>query len=306
MKILVLGGHGFVGRNLLSTLKESAHEVIPRSRRDGLNLSSYKATKDTMKDLQPHAIFNCAAHGGSLHYVSRYAADVLSDNIQMTLNLYRAVTETCPNARIINPLSNCSYPGEADIHNEREWWFGGVHESVYAYGNAKRMIYVVAWCYQKQYGIRSVNFLVPNAFGPGDYTDPDRTHALNGMIIRMLRAKAEGKAEFEVWGTGTPVREWGYIEDVVEILKRGLTIESDLTYPVNIAQRRGHSIRESAEAIRKAINFKGRIVFNQAYPDGAPRKVLDEERFRALFPDFRFTDHEEGIRRTVKYYESVL
>ncbi len=306
MKILIVGGHGFVGKNLAAALKNSAHTVITLSRRDGLDLTDYLTTKKILVESQPEAIVNCAAHVGSVHYVTTYAADVLNDNVLMAINLYRAVKEACPQARIINPLSNCSYPGNADVHYEPDWWQGQVDQSVYAYGNSKRFIYVIANSYKQQYGIKSVNFLIANTFGPGDYTDPIKTHALNGMIIRMVKAHRAGEPEFEVWGTGNPVREWSYIDDVVEVLILGLTIETDLLYPVNVAQNHGYTIRESAKFIAGALGFRGRLVFNTRYQDGAPRKVLDDRRFRKLFPDFQFLDHEEGIRRTVAYYQSVL
>jgi GDP-L-fucose synthase len=224
----------------------------------------------------------------------------------MALNLYRGVRECCPDAAIVNPLSNCSYPGDAEVQVEGSWLSGPVHESVLSYGNSRRTIWVSSACFQRQYGLRSVNFLVPNTFGPGDSTDPNRTHALNGMIIRMLQAHRDGASEFEIWGTGSPVREWGYVEDVARVLVLGATGSEDLGYPVNIAQNRGYSIRESAEIIARHIGFEGRLVFNPEYTDGAPTKVLDDRRFRELFPDFEFTSHDEGVRRTIEYYDDVL
>ena len=306
MKILVLGGHGFVGKNLVESLNGTEHKIFPLSRRDGLDLRNYNSTKKYFRDIKPNAIINCAAHVGSVHYVTTHAADVLHDNVQMALNIYRAVKEVYPDTRIINPLSNCSYPGDANIHFEPDWWKGEVHESVFSYGNAKRMIYVISKNYHKQYGIKTVNFLVPNAFGPGDYTDPNKTHALNGMIIRMIKSKRQGDKVFEIWGTGKPIREWGYIQDVVNILIKGLRIENDLIYPVNIAQNKGYSIKESAELIREAVGFKGELIFNTKYQDGAPFKILDDKKFRSIFSDYEFFDHKKGIDNTVKYYKSVL
>jgi GDP-L-fucose synthase len=306
MKILILGGHGFVGKSLAGELEGTEHEVFPISRRDGVDLKDFEAVRKCFKDIEPDAIINCAAHVGSLHYVTTYAADVVHDNVQMALNIYEAAKDACGSARIVNPLSNCSYPGDANTHYEPDWWNGEVHDSVFSYGNSKRMIYVISQCYGRQYGIRSVNFLVPNTFGPGDYTDPNKTHALNGMIIRMITAQREGEKEFEIWGTGKPIREWGYIQDVVDMLVLGLTIEDDLTYPVNLAQNRGYSIRESAEFIAEAIGFDGKLVFNTKYQDGAPFKILDDRKFRSIFPDYDFFDHKKGIEETVKYYKSVL
>lgn len=306
MRILVLGGHGFVGKSVFSQLKNTNHDIFILSQRDGLDLTNLECTKKYFSKIQPGVIINCAAHGGSLHYVTEFAGDVIYDNIQMALNLFKATKDSCPDARIINPLSNCSYPGDANIHYEPEWWKGEVHDSVFSYGNAKRFIYVISKNYHKQYGINTVNYLVPNTFGPGDYTDPNKTHALNGMIIRMIEAQRQGAREFEIWGTGKPVREWAYIKDVASILTKGIDIETNLVYPVNIAQNKGYSIKESAEFIAEAIGFEGKLLFNSKYQDGAPVKILDNRHFRRIFPQYEFFDHKKGIAETVTYYKSVL
>lgn len=306
MKIIILGGYGFVGKNLVNTLNKTEQKIYPISRREGLYLTDYYSTKKYFIEIKPDAIVNCAAHVGSLHYVTTYSADVVHDNVQMALNIYRAAKEICPNVRIINPLSNCSYPGDANIHYEPDWWKGEVHDSVFSYGNSKKMIYVISKCYNKQYGIKSVNFLFPNTFGPGDYTDPNKTHALNGMIIRMIKAQRNMDKEFEIWGSGKPIREWGYIKDVVNILIEGLTIQNDLIYPVNMAQNKGYSIKESSELIAEAIGFEGKLVYNTKYQDGAPFKILDDKFFRSIFPDYEFFDHKKGIQETVKYYQDIL
>jgi GDP-L-fucose synthase len=306
MKTLIIGGHGFVGTNLAGLLANKGHDVAALSRRDGLDLTDSASVVRALDRVRPEAIFNCAAHVGSVHYVMQHAATVAHDNLQMALNLYRAVTEVAPRAHVINPLSNCSYPGVADVHYEPDWWNGEVHHSVFAYGSAKRFIYVLARCYHAEHQVRTSNFLVPNTFGVGDHLDTKRTHAISGMIVRMIRARDAGERRFEVWGSGRPVREWGYIDDISEIVSRALEMDADLLYPVNIAQNRGATIRESAEAIRDAVGYDGELWFNTQYEDGAPRKVLDDRRFRELFPSFQFTDHGEAIRRTVDYYEEKL
>lgn len=306
MKVVVLGGHGFIGCNLTGLLERKGHNVTRLSRRDGLDLTKLESVQEHFARHRPEVIFNCAAHVGSIHYVMNNAAVVAYDNMQMTINLYKAVHECCPSAHVVNPLSNCSYPGDADIHYEPDWLKGEPHHSVYAYANSKRFIYIVSRCYHAQYKIRTSNFLVPNAFGVGDHIDTQRTHALSGMIVRMIQAKRQDQARFEVWGSGRPVREWGYIDDLTEILSRAVDIDADLVYPVNIAQNHGATIRESAEAINEAVDYRGELWFNTKYEDGAPRKVLDDKRFRALFPEYKFVDHAEAIRRTVAYYKTAL
>jgi GDP-L-fucose synthase len=306
MRVVIVGGHGFVGGNLSRVIESKGHKLWRLSRRGGFDLMDLGAMRDRLGGIRPDAIFNCAAHVGSVHYVMNNAAKVAYDNVQMAINLYQAVKETSPEAHIINPLSNCSYPGDANIHYEPDWLKGEPHRSVYAYASAKRFIYVLSRCYHAQFGIRTSNFLVPNAFGVGDHLDTQRTHAISGMIMRMIVAKRERQPQFEVWGSGKPVREWGYVDDIVQVLSRALEINEDLIYPVNIAQNRGASIRESAEAIKAAVKYPGELWFNTNYEDGAPRKVLDDRRFRELFPDYQFIDHAEAIRRTVAYYGVAL
>lgn len=306
MKILILGGGGFVGKNLFNVLKKTEHDIFTASRTEGVDLTDYVATENCFNEIKPDIIFNCAAHVGSLHYVTTYSADVLNDNVQMSLNIYKAAAKVCTATKIINPLSNCSYPGATDIQIESEWWNGEVHDSVFSYGNAKKILYIISKCYAKQFDIKTVNLLIPNTFGPGDSIDPNKTHALNGMIIRMIEAQKRNDAEFEIWGTGNPIREWAYIDDVVNIMIRSIDIEEDLLYPVNLAQKNGYSIKQSAEFIAGAVGFSGSLKFNTKYQDGAPIKVLDDAKFRGLFPDFVFFDHQKGIAETVKYYKKCL
>src|SRR5690349_8103996 len=120
MKTLVVGGHGFVGSNLSATLAKKGHDVVRLSRRDGLDLMDLESTCEHLARHRPEVVFNCAAHVGSIHYVRKNAATVVRDNVQMALNLYEAVAQTDARIRMVNPLSNCSYPGNADVHHEPE------------------------------------------------------------------------------------------------------------------------------------------------------------------------------------------
>lgn len=306
MKIVILDSDSIFGKSLISLLANSSYKIIHLSLKKDINLLNLAATKEVFRKLMPDVIYNFASWGGGVHFLAEYFADVFHTNMLMALNLYKAVSQVCPGVRIVNTLANCSYPGEALIQREQEWFGGQVHESVLPYGSVKRMQYVLAYCYQKQFRVRSLNFIIPNHYGPGDYTDPARVHAINGMIIRMIEAKRQGKKEFEIWGSGKPVREWGYIEDIAKVLKLALNLSRDFIYPVNIGQKKGYSIAESAKLIAGAVGFGGKLVFNKKYQDGAPVKVLDNKNFKKIFGNFRFTDHASGIARTVRYYESVL
>lgn len=306
MKVLVLGGHGFVGKAVMRRLKDAGHSAIALSRQDGIDLTDWPAARGALETHRPDAVINCAAHVGSLHYVSQYAATVLDENLRIVSNVFRAVTEVAPHTLLIHPISNCSYPGEAERHKESDYWAGPVHRSVWSYGNSRRMITVLSDCYAAQHQLRLANFFAPNAYGPGDYTDPNKTHALNGMIIRMLQAKANGDPTFEIWGTGKPEREWIHVDDLARMLAAAVDFKEPQATPINIAQNKAYAIGDTAHMIQEATGYKGRLVFNTKYQDGAMHKILDDTLFRARFPSFRFTDIRAGIADTVSYYKHVL
>jgi GDP-L-fucose synthase len=167
------------------------------------------------------------------------------------------------------------------------------------------MIYALAQCYALQHGLKSVNWLMPNAYGPGDSTDPEKTHALNGIIIRLVAAQRRGEKAFEIWGTGTAVREWIYVEDAARILVASIGM-AEQVQPVNMAQNKGYSIVEIARMACEALAYAAEFTFNAKYPEGTPVKIMDDERFREIFPGFCFTPIRDGIRNAVDYYREMI
>ena len=305
-KILILGGTGFLGKQVAKLLSGTTHEVVSVSRKEGIDLTNLAQFVDKLTDLKPGVIVNCAAHVGSVHYALQYAGDMLYDNMLIELNLYKAVQLSCPKAKIINPISNCTYPGDANIHSEPDWERGAVHDTVLPYASSRRMVYALAESFRKQYKINSVNWLIANAYGPGDYSDPNKVHALNGIIIRLLKSKKEGEKTFEIWGSGTPTREWVYIEDVAKILCYSVDNIGEQIYPLNLAQNKAYSITEIAKIAAEALDYKVEFVFNTKYADGAPFKILDNKLFREKYPSFSFTPLNEGIKNTIDYYKGIF
>ncbi len=295
-----------MGTSLLKVLNSSQNSAIALSRKDGFDLSSYERTRKYIRLYQPDVIVNLAAHTGGIPYLSKRHGTIFADNSQMALNLYRAVQEVCPQSSIVNPLSNCCYPGEAEIYTESEWLNGHVHPSAQSYGNVKRFIHTLSGCYESQFGIKTSHYLIPNAFGPGDKTDPVKVHALNGMIIRMLHAKQEQQPTFEIWGSGQPIREWIYVEDVAKLLALAIDRNLSLDEPLNLAQGKGYTIRESAVLIAQAVGFQGELVFRKDYADGAAKKIMNPEQFQQVFENYQFFDHYDAICKTVDYYRSIL
>ena len=185
---------------------------------------------------------------------------------------------------MINPLANCSYPGKVGLQHEELWWDGETHSSVESYGITKKVGYVLSECYRKQYGIRTINLIMPNAYGPLDYTDEERTHAMNGIIMRMIKAVRAGETDFLVWGSGKPVREWIYIEDAARIMKEIIDKNLyELPNPLNLGQEFGLSINDSVNEIKKILNAKIKIINDDKMLDGAPIKIVEKINLGNIF-----------------------
>lgn len=300
-----MGHTGFVGKNLTLYLTNKGNEVIGLST-EQCDLRDYSQLILQLKKAgKVDAIFNCAANVGSVHYVTAKAGEVISDNTYIALNLYKAVLNQCPDTTVVNLLSNCCYVDGTQIQEEEKWIDGPVHHSVFSFGNFKRVLYYISKCYNMQFAINSINLMFSGIYGPGDSTNPNKVHALNGMIIRMLESVEKGAEQFEIWGTGKPIREWIYIDDVCKILLQSLE-HKNLIEPVNVAQGKGFAISETAQNIAKAIGYNGDLVFNTDYQDGAPIKILGMGKFQELFKDYVFFNHQEGVAKTVNYYREVL
>ncbi len=305
--VLVLGATGFVGTNLTQALSNHDLNIVRTSKSDGVDLRDASQAEALLKQVQPNYIVNCAAHVGSLNYVTQQAADIVRNNTLMILGLYEAAAKAAPEAVIINPIANCAYPNVGATFREEEWWNGHLHRSVLSFGATRRHLWAVAECYAMQRGVHSLHLLVPNMFGPNDSSDPNKAHALNALVAKFVRAERSGE-EVRVWGTGVAVREWLYAPDfgrvIGEVISRG-SQRIGFSEPVNVAQNYGLSVRDLVSLIEAQFARPARVVWELEKPDGAPRKVMDDTRFRRVFPDFRFTPIEEGIHSTIDFYRSI-
>ena len=167
-------------------------------------------------------------------------------------------------------------------------------------------MYHISKCYKRQYDIKTINLIIGEIFGPGDHTDVDKVHSTDGMIIRMIGSQYNNDSSFEIWGTGKPIREKIFIDDVCELMYNSLNIDEDLIEPVNIAEGNGYAIIDSARYISKSVGYSGELTFDTSKRDGAKVKILSNKKFKKIFGEYNFTDHQEAIDKTVKYYKGVL
>ena len=307
-KIVLIGGHGFLGKNIQNEFENSPkYKILSISRRNGYDLIEKNKIRKFLEYEKPDYVINCAASVGSLDYVSTHPADIISYNIMIGINLWEILKEINYQGVVINPISNCTYPGNANVQKENAWWDGMVHPSIISYGTAKKTIFMINKCYEKQYNIKTINLIMPNSYGEFDYDDENKVHALNGIIIRILKTIKENKNEFTIWGTGNPIREWGYMPDTSKFIK--YIIDENITNipnPINIGQGLGFSINEITEMVINELNVKLKIKHDTNKIDGDPIKILDPSEFKNNFPNFKFTPISEGIKNTLQYYKKRI
>ena len=300
-KIFVPGGNGFLGKRVVNKLEERDFDYISLSLRDGYDFRNFEQTKELFTKEKFNAVINCAAFVGGIQYGYEKPGEIFYNNILMSTDLMEAARRTNVK-KIINPISNCSYPAHLTRDfKEEEWWDGPLHESVLVYGFVRKASWVQSWAYYKQYGFETVNLILPNMYGPGDHFDKTRSHALGALIMKFVEAKRKNQPEVIVWGTGKPIREWLYVDDGAEILIKSLEIEP-IIEPINVGVGKGIAIFELAELIKEVVDYKGEIVLDTSKPDGAPYKTMDNTKLKKIFKWEPPTSLRDGIEKTVEWY----
>ncbi|MFA6329456.1 MAG: NAD-dependent epimerase/dehydratase family protein [Candidatus Micrarchaeia archaeon] len=300
-KIFVAGGTGFLGSRVTKRLDELGWNYITTSKSKGVDFRNLKELDKYFAKEKPDVVINCAAYVGGIQFGLKHEGEIFFNNLLMSTNLME-----CARIRgvrkIINPLSNCSYPNVTNkTFKEEEWWDGPLHDSVMVYGFAKKATWMQAYAYSRQYGMNFTNFLVPNMYGPGDHFEEERSHALGALIMKIVKAKQKGEPQVTVWGSGKPVREWLYIDDCVEAFMRALEKDTPVE-PINLGQGTGISIGDLAEKIRKKAGYQGKLVLDKTKPDGAPYKVMNVDKLRKIFGWTPSTSLDEGIEKTIEWY----
>ena len=300
-KIFVPGGNGFLGKHVVKKLEDNNIDFVSLSLRDDVDFRDFKQTKELFEKEKFDAVINCAAFVGGIEWGIKRPGEIFFNNILMSTYLIECA-RLYNVKKYINPISNCSYPAHLTKNfKEEEWWDGPLHESVLVYGFVRKASWVQSWAYDKQYGFKTINLILPNMYGPGDHFDESRSHALGALIMKFVEAKRKDQPEVIVWGTGKPVREWLYVEDGAEILVKALEIEPTIE-PINVGVGEGISILELAELIKEIVRYEGRITLDTSRPDGAPYKTMDNTRLRKIFNWVPPTSLKEGIGKTIKWY----
>lgn len=298
--ILVTGKTGFLGQRVCKKLSDMGLEFKGTSLSLGVDLRDYNQSKQLFNDIRPTFILNCAAYVGGIQFGYKHSAELFHNNMLMTLNLLK-LSQEFQVKRIINPISNCAYPGKATLFKESEFWDGPLHESVMVYGFVRKASWIGAWAYAQQFGLDSINLVLSNMYGPGDHFDEERSHALGALVMKFAKAKKENSPNVVVWGSGDPVREWLHVDDGAEAMVRSMDIPPHMD-PINVGIGAGISIKEMALMIKDIIGYGGEIIFDKSKPDGAPYKTVDGSRGEQILKWKPEVSFEKGLRTTIASY----
>tara|TARA_A100001234_G_scaffold133900_2_gene117429 strand:- start:2770 stop:3693 length:924 start_codon:yes stop_codon:yes gene_type:complete len=301
MKVLVVGSKGFLGswvKKMLLT--DTNHEILEISGKESLDITKIEDLQNFVSKHKPEAIINCAAFVGGISYGYKYPARLLYENSKIALNLYE-ISRKNDVGILINPISNCAYPGHLTTYVESQFFDGPPHESVYNYGIAKRLSVDLGNGYFEQYKFSSANVVLSNMYGPEDHFDIERSHALGALVKKICDAKINNIQKVEIWGSGKPIREWLYVQDGANALIKSLDLEKGHHF-FNVGVQKGISIIDLANTIKKIVNWDGEFFYNADKPDGVYEKKVDGSKGESKLNWMPDIDLEYGIEKTVEWY----
>jgi len=300
-RVLVTGGHGFVGGHLVKRLEELGARVIAPTK-DDYDLVDGEQVRKMYDDNPCDIVIHLAAVVGGIGANREHPGKFFYENLMMgTQLLHEAYRSGVPKFVAIGTI--CAYPKMTPIpFKEKDLWNGYPEETNAPYGLAKKMMLVQSQGYRQEYGYNSIFLLPVNQYGPGDNFDPQSSHVIPALIRKCLEAKESGAAYIEAWGDGSPTREFLYVKDTVEAIL--LAAEKyDGSDPVNLGSSNEISIKDLTELIARLTGFSGEIRWDKSKPNGQPRRKLDTSRAKKEFGFEAKTTFKDGLHKTIAWYK---
>jgi GDP-L-fucose synthase len=299
-KVLVTGGAGFLGKHVIEQLKkEKPSEIfIPRSK--DYDLRDRSIVAKLVKNYG--IIIHLAANVGGIGYNQEHPAELYYDNMVMGVHIiheaYKAGVE-----KVVALGTICAYPKFTPIpFKEEDIWKGYPEETNAPYGLAKKMMLVQAQSYRDQYDFNSIFLLPTNLYGPHDNFDPKSSHVIPALIRKYIEAKEANTEEVIIWGTGSPTREFLYVEDAAKAIVMA-TKNYNGGDPVNLGSSFEISIAELAHTIGDIVKYKGKLTFDTTKPDGQPRRKIDTTKAQEEFGFKSSTTFKDGLKKTIEWYK---
>jgi len=304
-KILVFGANGLVGKSVVETLSNSSKvESVDSSTRKDTDLKNIDEIKNILNIKQPDYIINCAAKVGGIYANNTFRAEFLLENLKINLNLFDALKEY-PNVNVVNLGSSCIYPLNApNPISESSFLEGKLEPTNSPYAIAKITGIELGREINNQYGNKILNLMPTNLYGPNDNFTDMNSHVIPGLIFRMHQAKNDNDPIFKIWGTGTPLREFMFVDDLANCIE--FLIDKDLDSDlINVGTGEEVSILDLALLVKEITGYKGIVETDPKMPDGNPRKLLDSSLINDLGWKSQ-VDLKSGLKTTYDWYINNL
>jgi GDP-L-fucose synthase len=301
-RVVVTGGAGFLGSNVVRKLRERGceHIFIPRSK--DYDLREKEAIVEMYEDSRPDIVIHLAAVVGGIGANQKYPGRFFYDNAIMGIQLIEQARQLGIE-KFVCVGTICAYPKYTSVpFKEDDLWNGYPEETNAPYGLAKKMLLVQLQAYRQQYGFRGIYLLPVNLYGPGDNFDPEFSHVIPAIIKKFVDSKRRGDKRVVAWGTGEATREFLYVEDAAE----GIVLATERynkPAPVNLGAGREIKVRDLVYLIKELVGFQGEIEWDTSQPDGQPRRRLDTSRAKEEFGFESKMGFEEGLRKTIEWYQ---
>jgi len=296
MKLLITGADGLVGSAIKKLNPENAIYVS----HEDIELTDFSATKRLFEDIRPTHVIHTAAQVGGIGANSKHPGEFFRNNLLINLNVLESA-RLLGVEKLISFMSTCIFPDKIEYPlNEKNLHNGAPHPSNFGYAYAKRMIDVQSRAYRKEYGCNFITAMPTNVYGPHDNFSLEDGHAVAALMHRCYIMKKENK-DLEVWGTGSPLREFVFSEDIARLSLWALENYNEED-PIIFTSGTENSIKELVEIIALKMDYNGKLVFDTSKPDGQLRKPSDPTKLKKYLPDFEFTPLDEGTEKTVKWF----
>jgi GDP-L-fucose synthase len=300
-RILVTGGSGFLGRQVVRVLRGHGYEQIVAPRRAEFDLRRASDIARLLDRERPDTIIHLAAVVGGIGANREHPGQFFYDNLMMGAQLMEQ-SRLFEVAKFVAVGTVCAYPKHTPVpFREESLWDGYPEETNAPYGLAKKMLLVQAQAYRQEYGFNAIYLLPVNLYGPGDNFDPASSHVIPAIIKKCVDAVESGAREIVCWGDGSASREFLYVGDAAE----GIVLAAkryDGAEPVNLGSGKEITIRELTENIAHLCDFMGKIRWDTSKPNGQPRRCLDTSRAEAYFSFRAHTEFIDGLRETIAWY----
>jgi len=303
-RVTVTGGNGFLGKNVVKQLAEKGAKVSTFSSAE-YNLTRQDNVARLYKDFKPQVVIHLAAKVGGIGANRDNPGSFFYENAVMGIEMIEQGRQNNVE-KFVQVGTVCAYPKFAPIpFSEDDLWKGYPEETNAPYGLAKKMLLVQAQAYREQYGFNAIYLLPVNLYGPGDNVDLHNSHVIPALIRKCLEARDTNAPSIQAWGTGTPTREFLYVEDAARaIVMAGERY--DKPDPVNIGSSEEISIKQLTELIVELTGYKGTVEWDASKPDGQPRRKLNVERAQKEFGFKSSTPFRVGLAETIRWYQEVM